>query len=284
VTFRKYLKAVVYDEVHYSLEWGVTKQCSKRPKTESNPFRKLYSSVASRSLQLQQTPILLCTATATPQDRGRIISLFGFDSRQIETITEGVDRPNLTYILEPAKHSIVERFQELLRVKAVTSNIEALSEPSPTIVYLPSRNDTTSLWFQAGQKWPSIRSDRNKPSICSTFHAVMDNEDKMITIDRFAAQELQVLLSTCALGAGINLSVDTIVILGCITPTDYVQLSGRGGRNSQSAVSIYLYPTEKGSYRAPGSQYTAEEIEAMSVLTSSGLCVRLLLEFYFKLA
>ncbi len=201
------IHAFAIDEAHCISEWG-------------HDFRPEYRQLAILRQRFPDASIHAYTATATPRVREDIVTQLKL--RDPLVLVGKFDRPNLTYRILPQ----IDRDQQVVEVLQ-------RHEGEAAIVYCLSRRETESL---AG----TLRSFGIK---AEHYHAGMPAEQRRICQDRFASEEIDVVVATIAFGMGIDRSNVRAVIHACLPKTieNYQQETGRAGRDGLPAECVLLY-------------------------------------------
>ena len=104
---------------------------------------------------------------------------------------------------------------------------------NPGIVYCATQDETSQLAFALQQS-----------NISATYyHAGMDGDDKLRNSTLFLEGRVDVIAATIAFGMGIDKKNVQFVIHHSMPSgfEDYIQMSGRGGRDGEPATSIVLF-------------------------------------------
>src|SRR5208282_5532322 len=132
------------------------------------------------------------------------------------------DRPNLLYRVRPKLDVNAQIAETIRRHKGEAS-----------IVYSISRKDTEQIAaYLAGQ---GVRA--------AFYHAGMEQDERRRTQDRFAAEEIDVVVATVAFGMGIDRSDIRCVIHAALPKSieAYQQETGRAGRDGLPAECVLFY-------------------------------------------
>lgn len=195
------------DEAHCISHWG-------------HDFRPEYRQLAELRASFPHASLHAYTATATDRVRTDIVEQLGLVNPAV--LVGSFDRPNLVYRVFPK-----------LDVLAQTAEAIRRHSGQAAIVYCISRKDTeqTAQYLAAG----GMRA--------AHYHAGMDSDERRRTQDRFAAEEIDVVVATVAFGMGIDRS-DIRCVLHAALPKSiehYQQETGRAGRDGLPAECVLFY-------------------------------------------
>jgi len=195
------------DEAHCISQWG-------------HDFRPEYRKLAELKTRFPSASIHAYTATATERVRGDIIEQLGL--RDPAVLVGSFDRPNLLYRVRPK-----------LDVNAQIGETIRLHKGEASIVYSISRNDTERIAAYLASE--GVRA--------AAYHAGMEADERRSTQDRFAAEEIDVVVATVAFGMGIDRSDVRCVIHAAIPKSieAYQQETGRAGRDGLPAECVLFY-------------------------------------------
>ena len=201
------VRAFAIDEAHCISHWG-------------HDFRKEYRQLAALKDRFPQASIHAYTATATERVRRDIVEQLRL--RDPSVLVGTFDRPNLIYRVVPR----VDTDQQIL---------EAIRRHAgqAVIVYCITRRDTEhlALFLQTA----GIRA--------ACYHAGLDADPRRQTQERFAQEELDVVVATVAFGMGIDRS-DVRCVIHAAMPKSiehYQQETGRAGRDGLEAECLLFY-------------------------------------------
>jgi ATP-dependent DNA helicase RecQ len=195
------------DEAHCISQWG-------------HDFRPEYRRLAELKSHFPRASIHAYTATATERVRLDIVEQLGL--RDPAVLVGSFDRPNLLYRVRPKLDVNAQIAETIRRHKGEAS-----------IVYSISRNDTERIAAYLSSE--GVRA--------AAYHAGLEADDRRATQDRFAAEEIDVVVATVAFGMGIDRSDVRCVIHAAIPKSieAYQQETGRAGRDGLPAECVLFY-------------------------------------------
>ncbi len=206
---------VVVDEAHCVLDWGYS-------------FRDAYLQIGDTIDSLEQRPVVSAfTATASHDDINEICELLHMDEPQI--FTNDLYRKNLIYI---KKYASTRKEKQKLLMKYLRKYHKHSS-----VIYCNTRKAVDAVYEVLSKKYP------DKVVEC---HADMSNKKRTESELEFLTGKKKIMVATTAFGMGINLgTLDLVIHFNMpLSLTDYVQQSGRAGRNDQKAHCVLLYSDE----------------------------------------
>tara|TARA_Y100000389_G_C17464318_1_gene524228 strand:+ start:1890 stop:3959 length:2070 start_codon:yes stop_codon:yes gene_type:complete len=193
---------IACDEAHCISNW-------------SHDFRPSYKKIGNPIKNFAGIPILLVTASATPDVLEDIYNIL-----EIEEISEyslGSRRPNLSINIFDKSYW----------------NFDIVNRDESTIIYTQSRKETESLTKQF-----------EKCGInCLFYHAGMSDKDRMKVHTDFMNGKVNLIVATVAFGMGIDKS-DIRHVINYGIPTDletYYQEIGRAGRDGLPCKASMFY-------------------------------------------
>ncbi|MFZ2061335.1 MAG: DNA helicase RecQ [Candidatus Binatus sp.] len=195
------------DEAHCISQWG-------------HDFRPEYRRLAELKTRFPGASIHAYTATATERVRGDIVDQLGLTDPAV--LVGSFDRPNLLYRVRPK-----------LDVNAQIAGTIRRHKGEASIVYSISRNDTERIAAYLTSE--GVRA--------AAYHAGMEADERRRTQDRFAAEEIDVVVATVAFGMGIDRSDIRCVIHAALPKSieAYQQETGRAGRDGLPAECVLFY-------------------------------------------
>ncbi|MDR0308877.1 MAG: hypothetical protein LBH87_03005, partial [Coriobacteriales bacterium] len=216
--------------------------------TETYHHRPAYRSLSKLSEYFPHAQILACTATAPDQAGEHISAELGLDSLVIDETR----RPNLR---------LVDRRGETGKAAALMPLVAALET---CLIYVNSREAARLLCRQLRKACPD-----DAESI-GFYHAGLEDQERMRIEAEYPNGSLRLLFATSAFGEGVNLpNLRHVVFWDTpLSPTAFVQMAGRAGRDGQEAWVHLLFG--------------AADIQASRRLVSSRAPKRSDLEFLYR--
>ncbi len=224
------------DEAHCISQWG-------------HDFRPEYRKLAELKTRFPKASIHAYTATATERVRRDIIEQLGLENSAV--LVGSFDRPNLLYRVRPKLDVNAQIAETIRRHKGEAS-----------IVYSISRKDTEQIARYLASE--GVRA--------AAYHAGMEADERRRTQDRFAAEEIDVVVATVAFGMGIDRSDIRCVIHAAIPKSieAYQQETGRSGRDGLPAECVLFYSAADVIRWHSLMERSAEEAAAAPEVAESG--------------
>ena len=198
---------VVVDEAHCVLQWG-------------EEFRPAYAAIADFLQTLPRRPVL-CAMTATANGAMQRAIAAALGMRRTKRILLPYIRENLVYEVR----TTLDRAGNILRM--------CRESPCKTVIFCGTRVGTEAL--AALLRSQGVAADH--------YHAGLERAVRLAAQARFQTGETAVLCVTSAFGMGIDIP-DIRRVIHAHLPDDvidYVQQSGRAGRDGQRAECILLF-------------------------------------------
>jgi ATP-dependent DNA helicase RecQ len=206
---------IVIDEAHCVAEWGET-------------FRPAYLEVGRIIRALEPRVVTGFTATASPPVLAKI-STHIFGSRTPRLIQGNPDRPNIRY-------SVVKTFSvsECLVLLLSNNSNAGAGVRRPAIVFCRSRTET--------ELRAAFLRDALTDANVRFYHAGLSKIEKEKIEQWFFDSRQGILCATTAYGMGVDKKDIRTVIHTAPPPSveAYLQESGRGGRDGESADALLL--------------------------------------------
>jgi len=199
------------DEAHCISEWG-------------HDFRPSYTSIFKIFQNIERTPIIALTATATTAVQDDICRILQMKNEK--RFINGFDRVNLDYRTTKSNDKIINIIDLISDTKS-----------GSTIIYAGSRKRTDL--FGAELLKYKINAE--------VYHAGLKQQIRDSVQNRFIKDKTKVIVATNAFGMGIDKPDVRNVIHVDLTSTleQYYQEAGRAGRDGIESTAILLYhPTD----------------------------------------
>lgn len=197
---------IAIDEAHCISEWG-------------HDFRPSYRKVNVLTAMHPQAPVIVLTASATAKVTEDIIQ-----NLQLENIVQfkaSLKRPEIHYKVEKT-NDIRFKIKSILPSKA-----------SPTIIYTSSRKASKTI--------SDYLNNNSYPS--GYYHGGLSPDEKQTAYKNWLSEKTPIMVATNAFGMGIDKdNVNTIIHANLpFSIENYLQESGRAGRNGKASSAYLLY-------------------------------------------
>ena len=229
-------------------------------------------------LKGKQPPHVL-TMTATPIPRTLAVSVFGdLDISTLDELPAG-RQPIQSFVVRQEQSALVARTWTRIREEVdkghqafvVCSRIDEQDEPDDEVddsgeevTDVPKQKPATVVGLlEALRALPAF-----KGLVVEALHGRMSSDDKDSTMNRFAAGEIHVLISTTVIEVGVdvpNATVMAVVDADRFGMSQLHQLRGRVGRGGNAGLCLLLTSAEQGSLALERVQAVADTLDGFKL-------------------
>ena len=197
---------IAVDEAHCISQWG-------------NDFRPAYKNITMLRTLLPNVNVIALTATAKPKVITETMQELDFIAPKV--FKASFARPNISYQVLFSEDKLYDLERILKKHKGAS------------IIYVRSRKLSVDL-----------QSQLEKIGFSATyFHGGVPNKEKQERLDKWMANQKEIMVATTAFGMGIDKpDVKTVIHINLPESLEsYYQEAGRAGRNGEKAYAALLY-------------------------------------------
>lgn len=288
--FQARLILKVVDEAHMIYMWGLVKSGqAKRMSScvriqDTGVFRPHYGELARRFLVTDEVPLILMSATCTPQAIQAILLNLKIDPSNVRFHRAELTRPELRLIRRTFKRPMKASLQGIFAHHTIVPT----EKIPPSLIYAGTQNATL-------EHMRIINSARGQPSetkngssaFVRRFHATTGPRAKLSAVEAYIAGHLAVLCCTLALGLGQNWHrVRRVIIVGRHDPCNFIQMAGRCGRDGRRGLALLLVEGTRTNGKNRVEDFTSPTVmtddDRMDALAITVVCLRVALAVDLK--
>lgn len=211
---RRDVRLLAVDEAHCISEWG-------------HDFRPDYSRLREFRELLGNPTTIALTATATPEVQTDIVRQLGLKPDEVEIFHEGIDRPNLRFVVE-------EVWSDDDKVEQILSTRTRFAKSSGSgIVYF--------TLIRTLERFSELLRQRGVSHVC--YHGDLERNERKRIQSEFMEGRCPLVLATNAFGMGIDKDNIRFVIHAEVPGSleAWCQEVGRAGRDGLPSDCVLLY-------------------------------------------
>lgn len=200
----------VIDEAHCLSQWG-------------HDFRPDYKSLGLLKQKYPRVPVIALTATATDKVQHDIILNLGIENCTV--FRQSFNRPNLRYHIYPKSKSVNSDLVSFIKCYYPTAS---------GIIYCTSKRECELMA-------DTLQKDYGLSAFF--YHAGLEKDDRYAIQQKWASNEIQVIVATIAFGMGID-KPDVRFVIHYSLPKSlegYYQETGRAGRDGDESCCVLYY-------------------------------------------
>lgn len=256
--YKEKLVALIVDEAHCVKIWG-------------DEFRKTFAEIGDlRSLIPSGINILALTATSTMETYHSVVKRLAMCNPSLVSMPP--ERPNIAYFVHDKAN--LEEFTDILCTDFVKNE-----KVPKTVVFVRKYRDCSDAYIMIQHKLgDAFTSPTGYPNVSKyrrveMFSRVQTAEKREQVLSTFSETNstLRLVIATCAFGLGVDIP-DIARVIHWGLPSnieEYVQESGRAGRDGNKAVAI-LYQGKGREYSKGMKDYALNTLKCRRKLLFEG--------------
>lgn len=283
--FQARLVLSVVNEAHMVYTWGLVESgqakrlASHVRVQDAGVFRLSYGDLARRFLSTVKIPLLLMSATCTPQAIDAILANLKLDSQDVRFSRAELTRPEIRLIRRTFKRPLKAALRGLFTHHTVIPT----SLIPPTLLYSGTQNATLEYLqiINTSQGQPNETANP-VADFARRYHASTGPVTKVEAVAAFVTGSLVILCCTLALGLGQTWhQVRRVIVVGRQDPCNWVQMAGRCGRDGRRGLGILLVENKRTNGKNEvadfGSPTVMTDDDKMDALGITVVCLRVAL-------